>query len=330
MPSHPWFKTRTIDHVLARLFQLVFGLMLLIAPFSAAGENDPDTSPAAARIAADIASLVEFGTRHTLSEENTRAADWLADRFRDAGCDEVALREFRIGQHSRLNVVATIRGEARPDEFVLVGAHFDSRNARIADAEGPAPGANDNASGTAALLELARTLAADRPGRSVRFVAFSGEEQGLVGSRAYAKTAKEDGLAITLMINLDMIGHPMDEAGKVIVVEHDPGLRDRENDEGSLAWAGRLIDHARTAGLDPIAGEMYGSDYMPFEANGVVCVGLFDGADTADFYHDEADTPDKVDSAYCASATAATLALIREASDPAFVIDRETAEAPSP
>lgn len=300
---------------------LMFGLALLVPPGASAGENDRNASPAEARIAADIASLVGFGTRHSLSEENSRAGGWLADRFREAGCDEVGLHEFRLGQHPCSNVVATIRGETHPNEYVLVGAHYDSRNARIADAEGPAPGANDNASGTAALLELARSIAAARPGRSVRFVAFSGEEQGLVGSRAYAKTAKDDGTTITLMINLDMIGHPMDEAGKAIVVEHDPGLRNRENDEESNAWAGRLIHHVRDAGLEPIAGEMYGSDYMPFEANGVVCVGLFDGADTAEFYHDEADTPDKVDTAFCASATAAALALIREASDPAFVLN---------
>jgi hypothetical protein len=66
---------------------------------------------------------------------------------------------------------------------------------------------------------------------------------------------------------------------------------------------------------------MYGSDYMPFEANGVVCVGLFDGADKAPFYHDEADTIDRVDPAYCAAATGATLALVRQAADPAFEDD---------
>src|SRR5690606_32635139 len=146
-----------------------------------------------------------------------------------AGCDEVAFHEFRIGQRTRRNVVATIRGATRPDETVLVGAHYDSRNKQIADFRGPAPGADDNASGTAALLELARSLAADRPGRSVHLVAFSGEEQGLIGSRAYARACGDEGLSITLMVNLDMIGHPMDADGRELVVDRDPGLRRPEN-----------------------------------------------------------------------------------------------------
>ncbi len=276
---------------------------------------------------ADVDALVDFGTRHSLSETNVHTADWLADRFQAVGCDEVTLHDFRIGPRTRHNVVATIRGTDRPEEFVLVGAHYDSRNAQIADAEGLAPGANDNASGTAALLELARAMALDPPARSVRLLAFSGEEQGLLGSRAYAKTCRDENIAIVLMINLDMIGHPMDEARRALIVEHDPGLRSPANDAPSLAWANRLKTHVAAAGLEPVSGIMYGSDYMPFEANGVVCVGLFDGADEADFYHDKADTPDKVDANYCASATAAALALIREAADPAFEIDANAAAA---
>lgn len=280
--------------------------------------NDPEPATSATRIAADVQSLVDFGTRHSLSETNVRAAEWLAERFRDAGCDEVTLHDFSLGPRTRHNVVATIRGTDRPDEFVLVGAHYDSRNAQIADVRGLAPGANDNASGTAALLELARSLAVDPPARSVRLVAFSGEEQGLIGSRAFAKTCQDENLSIILMINLDMIGHPMDEARRALIVEHDPGLRSPANDAPSLAWANRLKSHVQAAGLKPVSGVMYGSDYMPFEADGVVCVGLFDSADAADFYHDQADTPDKVNAAYCASATAAALALIRDAADPSF------------
>ncbi|RUL89224.1 M28 family metallopeptidase [Tautonia sociabilis] len=283
----------------------------------------PSTAPvSAARIEADLAALVGFGTRHSLSDQNDRAADWLADRFREAGCDDVAFHEFTIGRHTRRNVVATIRGESRPDEFVLVGAHYDSRNEQIADAKNPAPGAVDNASGTAALLELARAIAAIRPGRSVLLVAFSGEEQGLVGSRAYAKTVKDEGRTITLMVNLDMIGHPMDEAGLELVVDRDQGLRRPDNDAASRAWASRLDAHARNAGLVPVPGDMYGSDYMPFEAIGVVCVGLFDGADKAPIYHSQDDTLDQVDPAYCAAATRAALAIIVEAADPGFSLDR--------
>lgn len=292
--------------------------ILVQAPALADGPEAP--AAPANRIAADVASLVGFGTRHTLSDQNDRAADWLADRFRAIGCDEVAFHEFPIGGRTRRNVIATIRGTSHADEVVLVGAHYDSRNRRIGDAEGPAPGAVDNASGTAALLELARSLADDdaRPGRSVRLVAFSGEEQGVVGSRAYANTIKDDGTPIVLMINLDMIAHPMDEDGRALVVERDQGLRVPDNDEASASWASRLDAHVRDAGLVPQPGPLYGSDYTPFEAIGVPCVGLFDGADKAPFYHDEADSIDRVDAGFTAAASAATLSLVREAADPDF------------
>jgi acetylornithine deacetylase/succinyl-diaminopimelate desuccinylase-like protein len=316
--TSPTPRHRTHRWALARAFAAL--AILAHAPALADGPETPETAPAD-RITADVASLVGFGTRHTLSDQNDRAAEWLAERFRAIGCDEVEFLEFPIRDRTRRNVEATIRGSSRPDEFVLVGAHYDSRNARAGDSEGPAPGAVDNASGTAALLELARSLVADRPGRSVRLVAFSGEEQGLVGSQSYAKMINEAGDTITLMINLDMIAHPMDDARRELVVEHDPGLRRPENDARSVSWAARLASHVKDAGLVPVPGPMYGSDYMPFEANGVVCVGLFDGADKAPFYHDEADTIDRVDPAFCAAATGATLALVRQAADPAFEDD---------
>ena len=283
--------------------------------------DDPIADSIADRIADDVAALAAFGTRHTLSEQNDRAAEWLADRFRESGCDIVEFQDFRIGAATRHNVVATIRGATEPDAIVLVGAHYDSRNDQISDAKGDAPGADDNASGTAALLEIARSIAAEPPERTVRLVAFSGEEQGLIGARAYAKKAKKENMNIFLMMNLDMIGHPMDDAGRALIVDRDQGLRSPDNDDVSVAWAVRLEDHVAEVGLEPSPGRMYGSDYMPFEANGVVCVGLFDGADEAPFYHDVTDTIDQVDASYCAAAARAALALVREAADPAFTFN---------
>ena len=296
----------------------------MIAPFAlmaALGTAPALDDPAAARIASDVAALAAFGTRHTLSDQNDRAAEWLADRFRAAGCDAVEFQDYRIGPKTRHNVVATIRGATEPDAIVLVGAHFDSRNDQISDAKGDAPGAVDNASGTAALLEIARSIAAEPPGRTVRLVAFSGEEQGLIGARSYAKAAKTEKMNILLMMNLDMIGHPMDDAGRVLIVDRDQGLRSPDNDAGSVAWAARLEHHVAEGGLEPVPGRMYGSDYMPFEADGVVCVGLFDGADEAPFYHDVSDTTDQVDASYCADAARAALALVREAADPMFTLE---------
>ncbi len=267
----------------------------------------------AKRLRDDVRSLVDFGTRHTLSEGNLQAADWLLAEFQRAGADQVEFHHFQIGGKERPNVVATFEGTTRPDEFVLIGAHYDSRNERIQDATGPAPGAVDNASGTAMLIELARLLSKTPVERSIRFIAFSGEELGLIGARAYSRLASEQALDIKLMINLDMVGYPMDEAGIAIVVDRDQGLRVAENDEGSRYWAEKLTDAAQQEGLKPKYGRMYGSDYMPFEGIGVVCIGLFDGSDKTSFYHSKEDTIDKFNAGYCARATRTALQVIQEA-----------------
>lgn len=106
------------------------------------------------------------------------------------------------------NVVATLRGsDPQDDRILVVGAHMDSRADRGNDTEAYAPGANDDGSGIAAILEMARIMAKQEFSASVKFVAFSGEEHGLYGSTHMAKQAAEEGWNIIAMLNNDMIGN---------------------------------------------------------------------------------------------------------------------------
>ena len=184
----------------------------------------------AARIEADVRTLVGFGTRHTLSEteSDTRgigaARRWIEAEFRRisagcGGCLEVSTQtsvvsgERRIPQPTEVvNVIAILRGAVHPDRYVIMSGDIDSRVSDVMDATSDAPGANDNASGMAGVLEAARVLSqrvatGERFGASIVFAGLSGEEQGLFGGRHMAEVAREDGWQIEAVLNNDMIGN---------------------------------------------------------------------------------------------------------------------------
>ncbi len=162
-----------------------------------------------ARMLADLEHLVGLGERRTL-EGQTKAAAYLRGQL--AGLAGVTVEEHRYSYlgASFVNLIVDIAGSERPDELVMAGAHYDSNS----DDQALAPGADDNASGTVAVLEAARVLAGCAPRRGIRLLFFSNEERGLIGSSAYVTQLKavlprEKMLGL---INVDMIGYgPADE-----------------------------------------------------------------------------------------------------------------------
>jgi Zn-dependent M28 family amino/carboxypeptidase len=254
------------------------------------------------RIEATVKHLAAYPTRLSGTPESDQAADWLADLYRSLGDEQVVFEAFdlRDGVKAR-NLLITRPGTDPAAPILVIVAHYDSRSAKIRDPAARAPGADDNASGSAAMLELARVLKPTELRRTIVFAACSGEEQGLVGSAALAKRLSAEKRPIAAVINLDMVGHPIDPERRAIVVEDDRGNAHADNDAPSRTLAATLTaaaeGHTR---LEPKPGPMYGSDYMPFEAAGYPCVGLFDGADAEPFYHQATDTPEQVDPAYTA------------------------------
>ncbi|MDX1647521.1 MAG: M28 family peptidase [Longimicrobiales bacterium] len=182
---------------------------------------------AADRIESDIRTLVGFGTRNTLSDtlSETRgigaARRWIKDemdRISEAcgGCMEVFYQERVFGpEDSRrlpgpvnvVNVVGIMRGTVHPDRYVIMSGDIDSRASDGTDAVTDAPGANDNASGMAGVLEAARLLTQYEFPTSVVFAGLSGEEQGLFGGQHMAAVAREEGWDIVGVLNNDMIGN---------------------------------------------------------------------------------------------------------------------------
>jgi hypothetical protein len=178
-----------------------------------------------ARIEADVRRLAAFGTRHTLSSQTDpargigAARDWLSARLQaiaatSGGRMTVALQSFvqeavppRIPVPTTItNVVATLRGRSAPDRVYVISGHYDSRVTDVTNATADAPGADDDASGVAAMLELARLFATRPTEATIVFTAVAGEEQGLFGSAFQAKQFKAAGADVQGMISNDIIG----------------------------------------------------------------------------------------------------------------------------
>jgi hypothetical protein len=176
-----------------------------------------------------IRKLVSFGTRNTLSAQNDpnrgigAARDWLFSEFSKAaeqsgGRMTVAKQTFEQPVAARVptptmitNVVATLRGtqpESAARTYVVSG-HYDSMCTSPTDATCDAPGANDDASGTAAVLEMARVMAKYEFDATIIFMAVAGEEQGLLGSTYFAEQAKQKGMDIEAMFTNDIIGNSL-------------------------------------------------------------------------------------------------------------------------
>jgi hypothetical protein len=179
-------------------------------------EIDPD------RIEASITRLVGFGTRNTLSSQDDpvrgigAARDWIfaemqASAARSGGRMTVQKQAFT--QTTGLpaptvitNVITTLRGSTSPDRVYVVTGHYDSRITDVFDVTGDAPGADDDASGTAAVLELVRVFATRPTDATIMFVAVAGEEQGTFGSAFLAAQLKAAGTDIQGMFSNDIIG----------------------------------------------------------------------------------------------------------------------------
>lgn len=186
---------------------------------------DPD------RLESSVRTLAGFGTRHTLSAADDphrgidAARDWIFNEMQrhaehSDGRMTVELQSFtqppadRIPRPSRItNVVATVQGQSTPERVHVITGHYDTRASDPMDATSDAPGADDDGSGVAALLELARVLAAEPLESTIVLAAVAGEEQGLRGSRHLAEQFAAARTDLRAMLNNDTIGSSTAEDG---------------------------------------------------------------------------------------------------------------------
>lgn len=182
----------------------------------------------AERLEQHVRKLVSFETRHNMSEQNSpekgigASWNWIKAEFESyipssGGRLTVAFEDYKTGgERQRIpeeitlkNVVATLKGTDPEDSrIIMISGHLDSRAARDTDNKSLAPGANDDASGVAAMLEIARIMSKNGYPATIVFMAVSGEEHGLFGAKHMAQKAKDENWNIIALLNNDMIGNP--------------------------------------------------------------------------------------------------------------------------
>lgn len=176
------------------------------------------------RLEATVRALAAIPTRHTLSGAKGAdiAAAWLEKELKSYGGSLIASQQrWRQPAGGRMrvaaelaNVLAILPGSDSPERVIVVSGHYDSRVTDVMDATSPAPGANDDASGVAVVLECARLMAQLKPRCTVIFAAVTGEEQSLLGSAQLAKSLKEQNKTVVAMATYDIVGNSIGEGGK--------------------------------------------------------------------------------------------------------------------
>ncbi len=353
---------------------IVFALPLLAAAAAgapaiptAAASRPTLAAPSAERLKTDVKTMVGFGTRHTVSTTTDpkrgigAARDWAAGRFtaigaRCGGCitvDRIA-RRFTGPRAPTGVVVEDVLGIQKgrdPNRVVIVGAHIDSRVTDVMNATSDAPGANDNASGVALVLEAARLLSQRTFDATIVYAVFSGEEQGLWGAELLADIAKARGWQVSAMLNNDIVGNTIGQGGVRVadkVRVFSEGIRASEDlvaQQGRRAEGGEDDGPSRALAkaIDGIAGKIpggldvmidrrpdrfgRGGDHEPFLKLGYPAVRFSVAAENWDRQHqdlrtekgvDYGDTIAGMDFPYLAKVTAINVAtLARIAAAPA-------------
>jgi Peptidase family M28 len=333
-------------------------LMLLLIAAAAA----PPAKPDPAILKANVEALVSFGTRHTLSSPIDpkrgigAARRWAAAQFEAlgkacGGCIIVDQPERRFeGPRAPngvniVNVMGIQKGTGDPNDVVIVAGHIDSRVSDIMNSTADAPGANDDGSGTALVLEAARILSREKHRATFVYAILSGEEQGLMGGRLLAETAKARGWNVLAMLNNDIVGNTRGQDGRIVadrVRVFSEGLRFAEDeaagrirrgnggeDDGpsrALAKAIARIAPGAKTGLTPFLVRRpdrlsRGGDHLPMLEADYPAIRFSVGVENYDAQHQDlrrdgkrvyGDTVDRMDFAYLAKVTALNLAVMRE------------------
>jgi hypothetical protein len=344
-----------------RFSSLALAAALLPATAIAQDKADP------ARLKADVEKLVSFGTRHTLSSPDDpkrgigATRRWFAEEMkrtsaRCGGCIEVSTVE-RIFTGDRapngVNIVdvLAVQPGSDPNRVVIVQGHIDSRVTNVMDITSDAPGANDDASGVALVLESARLLSGKKFKATIIYAALSGEEQGLFGGQLLADTARERGWQVAAVLNNDIVGNTLGQNGQRVadrVRVFSEGIRSSEDqtaqmarrvdggeDDGPSRALAKAIDHVADGipgGFDVFVDRRNdrfgrGGDHEPFLKLGYPAVRFSVGIENYNQQHQDlrtengvvyGDTVDKMDFPYLARVTAINAATItRLASAPA-------------
>jgi hypothetical protein len=265
-------------------------------------------------IYAFVTRLEAFQTRYIWSDSIDFARDWLVGQFQSWGYSDVTTPSFWWDGDWHYNVMVVKPGYAEPDKVIVIGGHYDS--IVYGESPGPyvfAPGSDDNGSGTATVLEVARVLADIPLRKTVIFMAFSAEEVGLVGSWFAAEEFFWSGTDIEVMFNFDMVGYTENTYWDLSVTSgQNTAYRNLTSAAASRATA-----------LIPVVGSSPGgSDHMSFDQHGYNIVNSIESDFNYPGWHTNLDLSSRMDFPYLTEVVkmaTASVAIVADAAHPTHV-----------
>lgn len=234
-----------------------------------------------------LTEFASYGVKRTGTTQNTNAFNWLKSKYLSFGYTESQISEtsFNYQGNSSKNLILTKIGTTYPDTFVIVCGHYDTITG---------PGVNDNGSGTAILLEMARILKDIPTEYSIKFINFSGEEQGFLGSQSYVNNVVNSTtpkMKIKVVFNIDQVGGVAGEVNNTITCERDTNNFPSTNNAASNTITQQLMNCVNLySPLETNLSNAYGSDYMPFQDNNEVITGFYE--------YNESSTPHSANDTY--------------------------------
>ncbi len=278
-------------------------------------------------IAKTIKALQSFGTRNTLSEQNSEkfgiggARRWIFNEFSKIKGLKVSYDSYFLPKQGRRivkdtelhNIVAIKEGKSKKERIIIVNAHYDtisvSKDGKFnyEDWNTPAPGANDDASGISALIEIAKVISEFDTEATIHFIAFAGEEQGLVGSTLYAGKMKSLSKDIKAVITMDMIsnvlaGNGFLESGRVRVFSDDPNDSPSRELARYVKRISEIIVPSMNVDLIFRADRFgRGGDHTPFVLEGFPGIRFTEARENYSNQHSPQDTIENLSVPYCAN-----------------------------
>jgi len=249
-----------------------------------------------ANVKAYLQEFEALGVKRTGTTQNTNAFNWIKNKYTSFGYATANFQEhsWTANGVSSKNLIVTKTGTLYPNKFVIVCGHFDSING---------PGTNDNGSGTSIILELARILKDVPMDYSIKFIHFSGEEQGLLGSSRYVSqivNGTSPKMDIKVVVNLDQVGGLATKSNTKIYCDKDQSAPNSNNAAAALVV--QELANCTTLysplGVDFDPAES--TDYVPFQQNGEIITGFweYEGGYNNPFVHTANDLYVNMDPVY--------------------------------
>lgn len=246
----------------------------------------------------NLSEFVGFGIKETGTAAQANALNWLVSKYQSWGYTNIEQQAINVFGETSYNLIVTKQGTVYPDSYVIIDGHYDTING---------PGANDNGSGTAILLEIARILKDIPTEYSIKFIHFAGEELGLIGSEQYVDNiAVPQNLDIKLVLNIDQVGGVAGDINDTITCERDEDGPNSNNSQSATVTDQLAALMEIYSGLYTNISFAYSSDYVPFQEAGFVITGLYEYNESP-YTHSPQDTLENMDPGFVFDVTKGAL-----------------------